>query len=304
LEKLIYLDALLSNPQRMSLRNIDIGVLRSFLLIAEGRSFAQAAALVGRSPSAVTLQIQRLEQDLGTQLLRRSNREVGLTLAGERLLGFARRLVQTNDEAVLAFRAGGEAKPLRFGATQDLADAILPDVLRRFSLERPEVELTLRVDRSTNLIEAVKTGEIDAAIAVRRDDPLNRVLLAEMPMVWIGQDGMNLPSDRPVPLVLFDAPCSFRSAAIDALAAAGRPYRMALTSPSLTGLRSAAAVGLGITVRTGLLLGPGLADVGAGLGLPVLPEAALSLYVNPESDPSPAREDFIALCRQAFQAVL
>jgi DNA-binding transcriptional LysR family regulator len=277
-------------------------VLRSFLLIAEGRSFAQASALVGRSPSAVTLQIQRLEQDLGTQLLHRSKREVGLTLAGERLLGFARRLVQTNDEAVLAFRASGEAKQLRFGATQDLADAILPDVLRRFSLERPEVELTLRVDRSTTLIEAVKTGEIDAAIAIRRDDPLNRTLLAEMPMVWIGRDGMNLHDDRPVPLVLFDAPCSFRSAAIDALAAAGRPYRMALTSPSLTGLRSAVGVGLGITVRTGLLLGPGLADVGNSLGLPALPEAALSLYLNPESDPSPARDDFIALCRQAFQA--
>jgi DNA-binding transcriptional LysR family regulator len=286
----------------MSLRNIDIGVLRSFLLIAEGRSFAQASALVGRSPSAVTLQIQRLEQDLGTQLLHRSKREVGLTLAGERLLGFARRLVQTNDEAMLAFRAIGEAKQLRFGATQDLADAILPDVLRRFSLERPEVELTLRVDRSTTLIEAVKTGEIDAAIAIRRDDPLNRTLLAEMPMVWIGRDGMNLHHDRPVPLVLFDAPCSFRSAAIDALAAAGRPYRMALTSPSLTGLRSAVGVGLGVTVRTGLLLGPGLADVGNSLGLPVLPEAALSLYLNPESDPSPARDDFIALCRQAFQA--
>ncbi len=286
----------------MSLRNIDIGVLRSFLLIAEGRSFAQASALVGRSPSAVTLQIQRLEQDLGTQLLHRSKREVGLTLAGERLLGFARRLVQTNDEAVLAFRASGEAKQLRFGATQDLADAILPDVLRRFSLERPEVELTLRVDRSTTLIEAVKTGEIDAAIAIRRDDPLNRTLLAEMPMVWIGRDGMNLHDDRPVPLVLFDAPCSFRSAAIDALAAAGRPYRMALTSPSLTGLRSAVGVGLGVTVRTGLLLGPGLADVGNSLGLPALPEAALSLYLNPESDPSPARDDFIALCRQAFQA--
>ncbi len=285
----------------MLLRNIDVGMLRSFLLIAEGRSFAQASALVGRSPSAVTLQIQRLEQDLGTQLLRRSNRKAELTLAGERLLGFARRLVQTNDEAVLAFRSGGEAKPLRFGATQDLADAVLPDVLRRFSLERPEVELTLRVDRSTHLIEAVNTGEIDAAIAVRRDDPLNRALLAEMPMVWIGQDGMSLPDDRPVPLVLFDAPCSFRSAAIDALAAAGRPCRMALTSPSLTGLRSAVAVGLGITVRTHLLLGSGLADVGDSLGLPALPDVALSLYLNPESDPSPARDDFIALCRQAFQ---
>jgi DNA-binding transcriptional LysR family regulator len=70
----------------------------------------------------------------------------------------------------------------------------------------------------------------------------------------------------------------------------------------ILGLRSAVGVGLGITVRTGLLLGPGLADVGNSLGLPVLPEAALSLYLNPESDPSPARDDFIALCRQAFQA--
>jgi DNA-binding transcriptional LysR family regulator len=288
----------------MLIRNIDIGVLRSFLLIAEGRSFAQAAALVGRSPSAVTLQIQRLEQDLGAQLFHRRAKEVELTLAGERLLGFAQRLVQTNDEAVLAFRNGDASKPLRFGATQDLADAILPDVLRRFALERPEVELTLRVDRSSFLIEAVRAGEIDAAIAIRRDDPLNQDTLVEMPMLWIGPDGMSLPEDRPVPLALFDAPCSFRSAAIEALAQAGRTARMALTSPSLTGLRSAVAVGLGITVRTRLLLGPGLADVGDRLALPALPPVALALYVHPEGGPWPARDDFIALCRQTFQAAL
>ena len=111
----------------MAIRNLDLGVLRSFLLIAEGRSFAQASALIGRSPSAVTLQVQRLEQDLGVQLLQRSKREVTLTLAGERLLGFARRLIRTNDEAVLAFRAGDEAlKPLRFGTTQDFRTPFCP----------------------------------------------------------------------------------------------------------------------------------------------------------------------------------
>jgi DNA-binding transcriptional LysR family regulator len=288
----------------MLTRNIDIGVLRSFLLIAEGRSFAQAASLVGRSPSAVTLQIQRLEQDLGAQLLHRNTKEVGLTLAGERLLGFARRLVQANDDTLLAFRGSDASKPLRFGATQDLADAILPDVLRRFALERPDVELTLRVDRSSSLVEAVRNGEIDAAVAIRRDDPLNRDTLVEMPMLWIGSDGMILPEGRPVPLVLFDAPCSFRSAAIDALASAGRTSRMALTSPSLTGLKSAVAVGLGITVRTRLLLGPGLADVGDRLALPALPPVALALYVHPKDGSWPARDDFIALCRQAFRAAL
>jgi len=288
----------------MTIRNIDIGVLRSFLLIAEGRSFAQASALVGRSPSAVTLQIQRLEEDLGTKLFRRSTRDVELTLAGERLLGHARLLVQANDDTILAFRTETASKPLRFGATQDLADAILPDVLRRFALEHPEVELTLRIDRSSSLVEAVRTGAVDAAIAIRRDDPLNRGVLIETPMIWIGSDGMSLSDDRPVPLALFDAPCSFRSAAIDALAAAGRKARMALTSPSLTGLRSAVALGLGITARTQLMLGPGLADVGERFALPALPPVALALYVHPESGTWPARDDFIALCRQAFRTAL
>ena len=79
--------------------NLDIGVVRSFLLIADGHSFAETAEIVGRSPSAVSLQIQRLEEDLGARVLFRSNRETSLTLAGERFLGFARRLVQVNDAA-------------------------------------------------------------------------------------------------------------------------------------------------------------------------------------------------------------
>jgi DNA-binding transcriptional LysR family regulator len=167
----------------MPIRNLDIGVLRSFLLIAEGHSFAEAAELVGRSPSAVSLQIQKLESDLGAKVLRRNNREIGLTLAGERLLGFARRLVATNDEATLAVRGSGAARPLRFATTQDFAEAALPDVLSRFSLEHPDVELTLRVDRSARLVESVHAGELDLAIVIRRDDPLARGVLTETAMV-------------------------------------------------------------------------------------------------------------------------
>jgi DNA-binding transcriptional LysR family regulator len=286
----------------MPIRNLDIGVLRSFLLIAEGHSFAEAAELVGRSPSAVSLQIQKLESDLGAKVLRRNNREIGLTLAGERLLGFARRLVATNDEATLAVRGSGAARPLRFATTQDFAEAALPDVLSRFSLEHPDVELTLRVDRSARLVESVHAGELDLAIAIRRDDPLARGVLTETAMVWIGREGLALAPDRPVPLVLFDPPCTFRTAALDALSAAGRTYKIPFTSPSLSGLRSAAAAGLGVTVRTRHLVGAGLSDVSDRLRLPSLPSVAFSLYARADDGPWPARDDLLQLCRRAFRA--
>ncbi|HLM39518.1 MAG TPA: LysR substrate-binding domain-containing protein [Microvirga sp.] len=284
-------------------RNLDIGVLRSFLLIADGRSFSEAADLVGRSPSAVSLQIQRLEADLGAPVFRRNNREAVLTLTGERLLAFARRILRANDEAVLAFRSGAEARgPLRFGATQDFAEAVLPDVLARFAQSHPNVELTLQVDRSAKLIDAVADGAIDVAIAIRRDHPLNRGTLTEIPMIWIGRDGLDLAPEDPVPLVMFDPPCSFRSAAIESLAAAGRAHRVSFTSPSLSGLRMAAEAGLGLTVRTRHLLAPRLDDMGARLGLPPLPGVAFALYVGEGSAPWPARDDLVNLCRRGFQA--
>ena len=284
-------------------RNLDIGVIRSFLLIAEGRSFAEAAELVGRSPSAVTLQIQRLEEELGSAVFRRSNREVALTLAGERLLGYARGLVRTNDEAILAFRSdAARDRPLRFGATQDFAEAALPGVLSRFAQDRPEVELTLQVDRSARLVEAVEAGTIDVAIAIRQDHPCNRGTLTELPMLWIGREGFEPRPEEPLPLALFDAPCTFRSAAIEALAGADRSHRIAFTSPSLSGLRMAVEAGLGLTVRTRHLLAPRLDDLGERLRLPPLPSVAFALYAGSESDPSPAREDLVTLCRRAFQA--
>jgi DNA-binding transcriptional LysR family regulator len=286
----------------MHIRNLDLGVVRTFLLIAEGRSFAEAADLVGRSPSAVSLQVQRLEEEIGAPVFRRSNREVALTLAGERLLGYARRLVRINDEAILAFRTDAAAdRPLRFGTTQDFAEAALPDVLSRFAQDHPAVELTLQVDRSARLIEAVEAGTVDVAIAIRRDHACNRGTLTELPTLWIGRDGVAFAADEPVPLALFDAPCTFRSAAVDALAAAGRSHRIVFTSPSLSGLRMAVEAGLGLTVRTRHLLAPRLDDVGARLGLPPLPPVAFALYAGSESETWPAREDLVTLCRRAFQ---
>jgi DNA-binding transcriptional LysR family regulator len=281
------------------IRNLDIGTLRAFLFIADGHSFGEAADLVGRSPSAISLQIQRLEAEVGSQVFRRNNRGITMTMAGERLLGYARRLVQYNDETVLAFRSASDpSPPLRFGTTQDFADAALPDVLHRFSLEHPGVELTLRVDRSAQLIEAVHIGDLDLAIATRQGDPLARETVAELQMIWIGRATITDEPPDPVRLALFEAPCTFRSAAIDALAAGGREYKVSFTSPSLSGLRSAALAGLGVTVRTRHLLGSGLADVSERLALPSLPTVAFTLYAA-AGNASTARNDLAELCRRS-----
>jgi DNA-binding transcriptional LysR family regulator len=278
--------------------NFDLAVLRSFALIAQGRTFAETAAVVGRSPAAVSLQIQRLEDEVGSPVFRRSNQGVELTLAGERLLGYANRLIHINDEALLHVSPFAPQK-IGLGATPDFAESALPEVIQRFTLEHPEVEVTLRVDSSKALIEAVHREELDIAVALTRDDPLNQGILAEAPMIWIGRQGYAPISDRPLPLGLFDPPCSFRSAALDALGNANRSYRIAASSPSLGGLVAAVRAGLCVTVRTRHLLMPTLANIGDDLALPKLPTVAFCLYARLH-DRGPARDDLIELCKRCF----
>ncbi len=278
--------------------NLDVAVLRSFALIAQGRTFAETADLIGRSPSAVSLQIQRLEDEVGAPVFRRSRAGVELTMAGERLLGYAQRLIRINDEAMLSLSPAAP-QTISLGATPDFAETVLPEVLQRFTLEHPRVELTLRVDTSKALVDAVHRDELDLAIALTRDDAANQGVLTQASMIWIGRQGFSPPDGAPLPLALFEPPCSFRSAALDALGSANRPYRIAATSPSLGGLVTAVRAGLCVTVRTRHLLMPMLADVGAELALPKLPSVTFCLYTRAH-DKRPVRDDLIELCRRCF----
>lgn len=280
------------------LRDLDLAVLRGFALIADGKSFAETAALVGRSASAITLQIQKLEEQLGRPVFHRNGREIALTAAGERLLGYARRLVALNDEACAAFRAP-PARPLRFGATQDISDAVLPDVLRRLRHDHPEVALTLRIDRSPALIEALVAGALDLAIAVARPHAFHRGIVATEPVRWIARRDFALPPDTPMPLALFDPPCSFRTMALEALAAQARAYRIVAASPSLAGIRAAVESGIAVTARTRHFATGPLGEMDESFGLPKLPKIAFALYAA-EAEPWPARDRLAALCRRAF----
>jgi len=262
----------------MLLANLDMDVLRTLAVAMDVGGFAKAAERLGRSQSAVSLQMRRLEDRVGRPLFQRQGRLLGLTEAGEVVLGYARRILALNDEAVAAARGIAVEGSVRFGVPQDFGDAWLPDVLARFARAHPQVHIEARVDRSMPLTEQVARGGLDLALAWACGPRApSATVVARLPMVWIGPKGYARDRRDTVPLALFEAPCVFRQPGIEALDEAGLKWRLTFTTPSLAGLWAAAEAGLGVTVRTPFGLPAGVEILDAGCGLPKLPEADAEL---------------------------
>ena len=232
-------------------RLLDPDLLRTFLAFAEGGTLARAAAAVGRSPSAVTAQVQRLEADLGAALLAPEGRGRVLTEAGEALLPHARRVLDAVREARLGIAGLAAGGRVGLGVTQDFADTALPPLLAAFARAHPRVRLDLRIGRSVELGAALDAAQVDLVLAVRGAARAGEVAVLREPMLWLAaRGGLAVPAEPELPLAVLDPPCGFRDAAIAALGRAGRPHRIAATSPSLAGLRAALRAGLAVTART------------------------------------------------------
>jgi DNA-binding transcriptional LysR family regulator len=273
---------------------LDPDLLRTFLAFVDGGSLARAAAIVARSPSAVTAQMQRLEEIVGAPLLATAGRGRSLTAAGEELVGHARRILSVHREAWLSLKGARADGQVALGATQDFADSGLPVLLRQFASSHPRVRIDLRIGRTAELTQAFEEGGIDVLIAMRQSPAPDEAGVIREPMLWMGAaGGLAGGSEAEVPLALLDAPCGFRSAATASLDQAGRSYRIAATSPSLSGLRAAVSAGIAVTVRTARWSDAGIGDVGQRHGLPALGHAEFT--VRRRADAGPAAEDLAAL---------
>ena len=258
--------------------NLDLDCLRTFVAIHDTGTFAAAGERVGRSLSAVSLQVNKLEGQVGQALFRKQGRRMLATPAGERLRDHARAILAANDAALSALRHEQLSGTARLGLLHDVLEVVLAEALGEFTATHPRVRLEVVVDRSRALIDAVEAGSLDQAIAFEHETRLQGELIMLVPNVWIGvRPGLG-GVERPLPLVLLDEPCSFRRAALSALDAAGIPWRIVLTSPSLAAVRAAVLAGLGITVRTPHLLGPPADRLMVLDGLPALAETPLRHY--------------------------
>ncbi|MCY0928278.1 LysR substrate-binding domain-containing protein [Streptomyces sp. H27-H1] len=244
--------------------------LRTFLTVAQTLSFTQAAARLGVRQSTVSQHVRRLEEATGRPLFLRDTHSVELTEDGEAMLGFARSILEAHERAAAFFTGTRIRGRLRFGASEDFVLTRLPEILEAFRHEHPEVELELSVELSGTLHERLDAGRLDLVLAKRRGDGDERGRLVWRDrMVWIGAEGLRVHPDRPVPLIVFPPPGITRARALDALQADGRPWRIACTSGSLSGLIAAARAGLGVMAHTrglipaGLVRVAGLPDLGA-----------------------------------------
>jgi DNA-binding transcriptional LysR family regulator len=288
--------------------SFDLDALRSFVAGVELGSFAKAAGRLDRSTSAVSAQLKKLEEQVGTPLLRRAGRGMALTDAGEVMLGYARRLLELNDEAATALRGGELEGGIRLGLQEDFGETLLPEVLGRFVRAHPKVRIEARIARNAELLERIGAGQLDLALAWEAGvSSAHAEHIGTVPMCWIGaaQDRLHWlrAGGEPLPLVVLEPPCLLRSAAIDALDRAGIAWRIAFTSASLAGVWAAVAAGLGVTLRTPLGLPVGVRPLDAAANLPLLGTLGLALH-RAESEPASAVVQLASIVRHDLQGLL
>lgn len=262
------------------METLDLDLLRTLVVIASQGSFAAASVQLGRTQSAITQQMQRLEEKIGHALFEKQGRQKRLTDHGERLLGYARHLLAIHDEALRNLQQRQVQGLVRIGAPHDAADTMLPPVLREIAQSFPGMQIDIHVGRSPFLMESLKQGELDMAISNRADDTLEGFVLRSSPTVWLCGAGYVHDVARPLPLVLADGPSIFRRLGCEALDAAGIAWTPRHTCTSLVGIRAALRAGLGITARGVEQLDPGLRVLGAGDGMPPLPDLVYGLYIR------------------------
>ncbi len=245
-------------------------LLRTFLTVAETRSFTQAAERLGLRQSTVSQHIRKLEQEAGRGLFVRDTHSVTMTADGEAMIEFAGNILAANQRAERYFAGSQLRGRLRFGASEDFVASRLPEVLREFVRTHPLVDVELTVGLSGELNQKLGRGELDLVCGKRRPDEDHGRLIWRDRLIWVSGESAPFDPSAPTPLILYPPPSITREIALAALERCGRAWRIVCTSRSLSGLRAAAIAGLGVTVVAASLIPPGLVEIGGGLGLPDL----------------------------------
>ena len=276
---------------------IDLNLLKSFLAIAESGSFLSAADRVGRSPSAVSMQIQRLEQSLGVSLFIRNAQETSLTRDGERLVQHARQLLAGELEMRNAFRLEPVIGQVALGVPDDVVERFPMHVIREFGDQYPDVSVTITVGHTPSLLEAVDKRVIDLAI-VTYAESIPGIQKAELiyqePETWASLRGGRAALRSPLPVVLWEDGWAWYKNAVDILDGAKVDYRVVMKSENITARRNAIEADFAIGPLPVSQLGDKLVPLPQLELLPPLPLYSLGLrQLSDASAPARALADFL-----------
>jgi DNA-binding transcriptional LysR family regulator len=288
----------MSKANRSSFRlDTDLISLRALVAITDEGSFSAAARKIGRTQSAVSLQIAKLEDRVRARLFERTSRRVRQTTDGEILTAYARRILDLADEAMTALSAPEVAAPFRVGFPEHLAPQLLHDLLARFQRAHPKVMLELRLGPGPDLHQRLQQDRLDVVISGPEGEG-EKILLTE-PLVWVGSPAYRGNADEPLRLILIQPPCSYRKATLDALAAANLPWRMAMESSSIQAVQTAVGAGLGVSAMARSAVTRELRILHEGY--PELPPTCMAAYVRPNT-PHPLADRFIAFLEEGLDS--
>ena len=265
------------------MKNLSMDLLRTLVTIQGSQTFSEAATRLFRTQSAITLQMQRLESEVGFALFQKKGRMRLLTPQGSQLAEYGRRLLAINDEAVRTVGQKEMEGDIRLGAPMDVADTILPPVLTYITRRAPRMRLEIRVDRSPFLMDALQSGDIDLTISTRHQASLRGFILRTSPTAWICAADYIYNRRAPLPLILADEPSIFRRIALEALEQTKLKWHLNYLAPTLIGIKAAVRAGLGVTARSVEMLGPDMRVLGEADGLPPLRPVTYYLWTREDT---------------------
>lgn len=266
---------------------LEIDVLKTFVAIAETGSFSKAAQRVHRTPSAVSMQVKKLEEMLGRPMFNRDSRSVKITVDGERLLRYARRILALNSEVVGQFVVPSMRGTVRLGATDDYGSRLLPVILRRFADSHPNVSVDVVVENSNLLTQMLEEGKLD--VVMRTASPRNPLMagecvLLEEKLAWAGVKGGCAHEKTPLPVSFWESGCAWRETAVEGLDKLGIDYRVAYMSAQTTGHRAVLIADLAIAPFAASLIEAPLVRLDQSIGLPELGTYQVRLLTHPDAD--------------------
>jgi DNA-binding transcriptional LysR family regulator len=261
--------------------NLDIDLLKTFIAIAETGGFTRAADEVHKTQGAVSMQMKRLEDILGRPVFVREGRQNKLTVDGQRLLDFARRIVRLNDEAVITFAKPELTGIVRFGVPDDYADNVLPEFMARFARTHPMVQVDVDCQGGSALIALAREGKIDLAlISAEAGTPGIEVVRRE-PLVWVTSVRHCVHESEVIPLAVSQIGCAWRENTFQQLDSWNRRYRVAYASHNSNAIKAAVLSGLAVAAIPRVSVTPGMRILTEADGFPRLMNFEIGLVLAP-----------------------
>jgi len=272
------------------MHDIETSLLRTFVTVAESGGVTAAARRLGKTQAAVSMQLRRLEEDLGSVLLERASRGMALTEAGHILMPYAQKILGASMSARQALAGQSVSGIVRLGMIEDIAVGSLPKALQRFAIAHPNVALEIIIAESAILSERLAADALDIVIADPEHVEATPQISWQQPLRWTASRNFSLGESEVLPLISFNGPCTWQQRVAKVLGQAAKPWRTICTSTSLSAVQSAIEAGLGIAVLLDANIRTNtMKIIGTAEGLPPAPDVDFGLFIRDGQNTPAAR---------------